>query len=237
MTQNEQVIEALKSNGGYATLGQLYHLIDFSTWGTKTPQASVRRIVQVVPEIFKIKPGLWALEGYRDTLPPHIFPREDTPAPQAERYNHSHYQGLLLEIGNMQHFNTYVPAQDKNQLFLDKTLNDVAQSTTCPKFSYEHVIRRARTIDVIWFNDRGFPSAIYEVEHSTDFQNSLLKFVELQDFNIEFRVVADKARKRLFEDKINQVAFQSINKRVKFVDYADVSKLYEHQSVINMIKL
>ena len=40
MTQNEQVIEALKKNGGYATLGQLYHLVDFSTWGTKTEKST-----------------------------------------------------------------------------------------------------------------------------------------------------------------------------------------------------
>ncbi|MEM9953494.1 MAG: hypothetical protein AAF846_17940 [Chloroflexota bacterium] len=114
MTQYEQVISALEANGGYATLGQLYHMIDFTSWGTKTPQASVRRIVQMRSEIFKIRPGLWALESYRDKLPPQIFPSEATTEAQSEIYTHAYYQGLLLEIGNMRNLETFVPAQDKN---------------------------------------------------------------------------------------------------------------------------
>lgn len=61
MTQKQQVIETMKKNGGYATFQQLNHLMDFSTWKTKTPQASVRQIVQIHDEFFRIKPGLWAL--------------------------------------------------------------------------------------------------------------------------------------------------------------------------------
>ena len=61
MTQKQQVIDTMKENGGYATFQQLNHLIDFSSWKTKTPQASVRQIVQVNDEFFRIKPGLWAL--------------------------------------------------------------------------------------------------------------------------------------------------------------------------------
>lgn len=237
MTQHEQVISALEANGGYATLGQLYHLIDFSSWGTETPHASVRRIVQNRKEIFKIRPGLWALESYREQLPVHILPSSNMPQVENEKYNHSYYQGLLLEIGNMRKFTTYVPAQDKNQLFLNKKLGDIAQSTTCPPFTYDHVQKRARTIDVIWFNTRQYPATVYEVEHSTDFQNSLLKFVELQDFNVQFRVVADKARKRLFESKISQAAFEPIAKRVKFINYDDISKTHQHEFEITEIDL
>ena len=68
MTQKEQVIEAMQNNGGYATLQQLYRLLDFSTWKTKTPQESVRQIVQIHKEIFKIKPGLWALTDYKNIV-------------------------------------------------------------------------------------------------------------------------------------------------------------------------
>jgi hypothetical protein len=35
-------------------------------------------------------------------------------------FNHSYYQGLLLEIGNMKGMSTYIPAQDKNKMFLNK---------------------------------------------------------------------------------------------------------------------
>ena len=68
VTQEQQVIEVLRNAGGYATLRRLNELVDFSTWATKTPEASVRRIVQNSPQIFKIQPGLWALEEMRDVV-------------------------------------------------------------------------------------------------------------------------------------------------------------------------
>ena len=64
ISQEQQVINVLRKTGGYATLRRLNELVDFSTWATKTPEASVRRIVQDSHEIFKIQPGLWALERW-----------------------------------------------------------------------------------------------------------------------------------------------------------------------------
>ena len=67
-TQAQQVIDTLRQNGGYATLGDLYHLVDTSSWATKTPHESIRRIVQETSGFFKIQPGLWALEECRDDV-------------------------------------------------------------------------------------------------------------------------------------------------------------------------
>jgi len=46
MKQYEQVIDVMKNNGGYATLGFLNHSVNVANWKTKTPYASIRRIVQ-----------------------------------------------------------------------------------------------------------------------------------------------------------------------------------------------
>ena len=54
MTQKQQVIEAMRKQGGCATLRRLYEAMDFSTWKTKTPEASVRQIVQLHGEFFKL---------------------------------------------------------------------------------------------------------------------------------------------------------------------------------------
>lgn len=43
MRQKEYVIDAMKRNGGYATFQQLNGMVDFSTWGTKTPFASTKK--------------------------------------------------------------------------------------------------------------------------------------------------------------------------------------------------
>ena len=55
LTQEQQVIERMRCEGGYATLKRLNEIIDFSTWKTKTPEASVRRIVQQSKCFFKIQ--------------------------------------------------------------------------------------------------------------------------------------------------------------------------------------
>lgn len=39
--QTQQVIDTLRKIGGYATLGDLYHLVDTKSWATKTPSESI----------------------------------------------------------------------------------------------------------------------------------------------------------------------------------------------------
>lgn len=67
-TQTQQVIETFRQHGGYSTLGNLYRHVNTSQWATKTPNESIRRIVQMSNEIFRIQPGLWALEECRDEV-------------------------------------------------------------------------------------------------------------------------------------------------------------------------
>ena len=71
------------------------------------------------------------------------------------------------------------------------------------------------------------PHSFFEVEHSTDIQNSLLKFYDLQDFYTRMIIVADKRRKKEFENKIGYTAFNELKARVKFLDYEELVKQYE----------
>jgi hypothetical protein len=122
---------------------------------------------------------------------------------------------------------TYVPAQDQNRLFIDRKLRDITDTTDLPDFTSGELKRRARTIDVIWFNERHMPSDFYEVEHTTDIKNSLSKFYELQDFHAGFYIVADTSRKKEFEDKLHVSMFTAIENRVRFLNYMQVVNMYE----------
>lgn len=226
MKQYEAVIKVMEQNGGFATLGYLNQKVlkvPDVEWRTKTPFASIRRIVQDDKFFFKIKPGLWALHSHKDKLPREIFPTDIIPKLEQEIFNHSYYQGLLVEIGNLKNYETFVPPQDKNKKFLGKTLGGVSSPESFYQFGYDHIVRKAKTIDVSWFNIRKMPSVLFEVEHSTDIQNSLLKFVELQDYNANFFIVADKARKEEYVGKLALNAFVPIKLRVKFMDYDRLS--------------
>lgn len=227
MTQEQQVVEALRNQGGYATLRRLNEVIDFSTWKTKTPEASVRRIVQNSDAIFRIQPGLWALEESRDKVLKR-FKIKDGDSKSIEMFNHAYYQGLLIEIGHYRKSTTYVPPQDQHRLFLDKELGDLTDYKAIPEFTYETLLRRARTVDVIWFNQRHMPTHFYEVEHTTDIKSSLSKFYELQDFFSRFFIVANSHRENEFKDKINASIFSDIVNRVKFITYDKVASLHSN---------
>lgn len=227
MTQEQQVVEALRNQGGYATLRRLNEVIDFSTWKTKTPEASVRRIVQNSDAIFRIQPGLWALEESRDKVLKR-FKIKDGDSKSIEMFNHAYYQGLLIEIGHYRESTTYVPPQDQHRLFLDKELGDLTDYKAIPEFTYETLLRRARTVDVIWFNQRHMPTHFYEVEHTTDIKSSLSKFYELQDFFSRFFIVANSHRENEFKDKINASIFSDIVNRVKFITYDKVASLHSN---------
>jgi len=223
----------MEENGGFATLGYLYQnvlKVPGSEWKTKTPFASMRRIVQDDRFFFKIKPGLWALKSHRHLLPPEMLTTKGK-TPRQIDFSHSYYQGLLVQLGNLKKFETYIPPQDKNKVFLRKQkLSNLASLSTIYQFTYSDIVKRASTIDVVWFNERRMPSSVFEVEHSTNIRDSMVKFVELQDFRTDMFIVASQVRKRKFLDTLQLSAFRPINKLVRFMSYEDLSDYHANIS-------
>ncbi len=240
MKQYEAVIETLKRLGGVATLGQLNRevfKIKDCQWKTRTPFASIRRIVQDRKEIYRIKPGLWALVSFQKQLESNGFlveNRDNADSVMMKDFNHSYYQGLLLEIGNYRKLFTYVPEQDRNRKYAGTTLKEVRTLEAIPAFSFPDLVHRSSTVDVIWFNERKMPCAFFEVEHSTDIQNSLLKFFDLQDFYSRMFIVADSKRMDEYNKKLHYGAFKELvkNKRVSFLSYDSLNTLY-NQTIEN----
>jgi hypothetical protein len=72
------------------------------------------------------------------------------------------------------------------------------------------------------------PTSIFEVEHSTNMKNSLIKFVELQDFKTDMFIVAHEKKERIFQDTLSLSAFQQIQKNVNFLSYEELSKWHSH---------
>lgn len=228
MRQHEAVAEVMRRNGGYATLATLYReatRIPGAQWGTRTPFASIRRIVQTRPEFFRIRPGLWGLAKLR----PQIDEALKAGLPQAAAgadFDHTYYQGLAVELGNARGFQTCVPRQDYNKQFLGRKLSETCTLNACYDFTCRSLIDRASTVDVVWFNQRHFPNALIEVEFTTDFHNSLIKFVEFQDFRIHFVVVADAARRSNWQNKIGYAAYAPVREHVRFLDFERLAVLH-----------
>ncbi len=244
MTQYDAVVETLERLGGIATLGMLnkeVFKIEDCVWKTKTPFATIRRIVQTDDRVYKIKPGLWALKSHKKELEQKgiiVETERNKDSKDLIEFNHSYYQGLLLTIGNVKGFGTYVPSQDKNKRFVNGILDDLRTIQKIPDFSYSSFTDRSSSIDVIWFNERQMPDSFFEVEHSTDIYNSLGKYVDLQDFYTKMYIVADIKRKSEYEKKLTSTSYDKIRKehRVKFLSYDDLEKQYRQAVELQLIQ-
>ena len=208
MKQYEAVIQTLENLGGVATLGQLnteVFKIKDCEWKTKTPFASIRRIVQQTAGIYKIRPGLYGLEKMKSAIESRgivVESAKNRDSEEVKLFNHSYYQGLLLMVGNLHHLETFVPKQDKNKKFYDgRALGEISSIDDLPPFSYRHI------------------------------QNSLLKFNDLQDFYARMVIVADGKRKEEFQEKMKYRSFDELRKtrRVTFLSYDALIKQYEQE--------
>jgi len=229
-TYSEAIEKVMLNNGYFAPLKLLYREIwkykDRSKIIGKTPDYTVMERVQRDERFTRIGLGVYALTEYLDKLPKQIEPKNET---ENRNLKHAEMQGMLLEIGNIKPEVEDTYTNDKKWVFQNKTLGSLATLDMVPAFTYERIIKESASFaDVIWFNDRGFPHKIFEVEHSTDFRDAFIKFMELQDFITEFYCVASEDRRIKFDREKSKTAFKSIDNRSKFLTYEEVENDYQN---------
>lgn len=222
-TFSDAIEQVMLDHGYYAPLQLIYgEFAKFRPPTGKTPLKTIQERVQRDKRFTRIGLGVYALTEYLDKLP-------HAPQPQTlieERGKvHTAIEGMIIEIGNMEGFRTYCP--DKSKVFENKRLGSLLTLQEVPVFTYPQIVHTARFIDVIWFNELGFPEKAFEVEDSTDFRGSLVKFAELQYFNMTFHLIATVNRRTKFEREVARLAFSRISDRCRFVNYADVARVYD----------
>lgn len=230
LTWSEAIEQAIIQNGYIATLKEIYQIAPtLKQFNGLTPDRTINERVQRDKRFVKLKPGLYGLKNYLEKLPDEFNPKISKTQADEDKITHAYIQGMLLEIGNINGFKTFAP--DKSGRFTSKKLCDIMTLKEIPKFTYEHILQSTRFIDVIWFNDRNFPNSIFEVENSTNFRNSLVKFVELQDFTTSMIMIApnEKSKINKYNQEIEKSVFAAIKDRVKFFNYDKIIGLYNSQ--------
>ena len=231
LTWSEAIEEVMLHNNYCSTLKKLYQLAPQYKSDSigLTPNRTIDERVQRDARFTRIGPGFYALTAYLDKLPNEYNPHVQKSIIEQNAITHSFVQGMLLEIGRLKGYDTYSP--DKNHLFIDKKLSEFITIEQFPQFTFDKILQSSKFIDVIWFNSRQFPQCIFEVENSTNFRNSLVKFVELQDFNVRMNIIIpnDKAKRDKFNQEIEKIAFATIRSRVKCYTYDYIEGLYANQ--------
>ena len=239
MTQKDDVLAALKQfPSEAATLGQLTKKLlgpkgAAKSWGTSTPEATIRRIVRNNPDIKTVSRGFYCTAN---------SPASSSQSGKVNSSNstqHTICQGILLELGNVGYV-TYVSPQDANKPYStifgnskNVKLGNISTLKNLPDFVPpvlpNYVIGDSRTIDVIWFDNlTSMPVAMFEVEISTDVTRSLSKFRALRNFFVSFCIVSHKWGK--VEKLLKRSEYDLLKDRVKFIEIGELNELQSEGS-------
>lgn len=143
------------------------------------------------------------------------------------KLKHEDVQGILVELGNLLKYKTYVA--DPSKPYKNKTLGDSATLKKMPLFTYDWILNTVKLIDVIWFRagEDEFPVACFEIEHTTDVTKGLLRLYNLKSLGTKLFIIAPKNVETKFETEVNKTPFREIKSRYHFRSYQDLAAFYE----------
>jgi hypothetical protein len=139
---------------------------------------------------------------------------------------HADLQAKLILIGSYLGYRTYTPDQSKQSIY--GILGDLCSETEIPESSIPRMhIDSARYIDVIWFDDEGFPTHGFEVEHTTDITKGLLRLYQVHKLRIKMFIVSDESSKSKFLKEIQKNPFHKIQEEYIFRNYEELDEFFE----------
>ncbi len=226
MTKVQALIKLIKDNGGAASWQYIYDNIEKyypAAKASKDWEAGLRgvlyREIKNNRSFKRIGFGVYALLDYQE--------ENTTKEIQKDKVRvHSYIEGLLVELGNYEKFDTY--CADPNATF--KANVSIGQLTTVrefPEFTYPEIISVAKRIDVIWFNRKGykFPRKVFEVVESIGtIGESLNRIYQLKEFQAELFVITQAK----YQNKIINIL-----KREPYFIYSNLFKVKSYDEIIN----
>lgn len=219
MTKVEAIERVMLDNGGTASWNVIYDNITKyypNAKSSKDWQEGIRgvlyRDIKKNSRFKKIGEGMFALGEY------HV---EDKPRKGDKKRMHSLMEGICLELGNFNKFDTYTA--DPSAFYRDNLyLKDIASIQSMPEFSYDAILHEAKRIDVIWFNKKGlaFPKKVFEVVDSVGtLTGAFNRSLQLQNFITEFYIVAPEKHHDKYLQTMEMEIYQSQKDRFKFINY------------------
>ena len=227
VTKVEAIKRVIQNFGGVANLQQIYDSIEKYYPAAKVSKAwsaGIRgvlyREIRKKKNFKKVSLGLYALENYKEE---NILEEKD------QIKVHNFIQGVLVETGNREKFETYTPDKSKKykeniHLFQIQTLTEV------PEFTYSELINDVKWIDVLWFSKEKlkFPIKLFEVVDSIGtLPKALSRCLQLKNFNVEIFIVAKKEDEEKCKIEINKQIYNEFRNRIRFIDYGLVKKWYQ----------
>ena len=141
----------------------------------------------------------------------------------------THYdlQAKLVLIGSYLGFRTYVAEPDKGRkTVFGKTLGELCSESNVPEGSIPALSKdTVKYVDVIWFDEEGYPTHAFEVEHTTDITKGLLRLYQIHKLKVKMFIVSEQKEK--FEKEIKKSPFVKIKEEFLFKNYDELDEFFE----------
>jgi len=153
------------------------------------------------------------------------LPRIEMPNLEPDKMVHSDVQGILLELGKILGYDTYVA--DPSKTCRGETLGNLATLKEIPQFTYQRLLDTVKNIDVIWFEEE-FPKFCFEIEHTTGVTMGLLRLYQIRKItDAKFFVIAPEDIISKFQTEISKDPFHQIRDRYVFRSYNQLSEVFK----------
>jgi len=184
--------------------------------------------LQEIPDLYCNKVAEIKLSGFGKDLSRlkeisniiNIEVHDDTPL------THSDIQAKLILIGSYLNYKTYTPDKSKQSIY--GILGDLCSEKEIPIGSIPALSAETiRFVDVIWFDDEGYPTHAFEVEHTTDITKGLLRLYQIHKLRIKMFIIADELSKERFKREVQKNPFCIIKEDFIFKNYQELDEFFE----------
>jgi len=228
LTWKDIVKDALLELGGQGHLSDINEKLKGhpKTKTNPTWECTIRRVVRQYKIFEPLGKGVYKL---LEEVPIKTEPQEFTEEPEID---HGIAQGMLVTLGKIYGYETYVPPHDQTiRNFQGKLLKEFVSVSDCTDIFKGPNLSKIREIDALWFDedDYGlFPVYAFEVEETTKVKSGLDRLLKIpRRFSTKFFIIGPSTKERnLFEQYIIQSPFRDFRNRFLFKLYKELEQLY-----------
>jgi len=232
LTWKDVVRDALSELGGQAHLSEINKKVEGHTKTKTNPtwRDTIRRVVRQYKIFEPVPPDRSGVYKLVEEEIPETGPQAFTEEPET---NHGIAQGMLVILGKIYGYETYVPPRDQTiRRFQGSPLRDFVTVSDCTNiFLGSRNLPKIREIDALWFDeddDGLFPTYAFEVEETTGVRNGLDRLLKIpRRYLVNFYIIAPSTKEKdLFNRYVNQTPFRSFKDRFSFRYYQELEGLY-----------
>ncbi len=144
------------------------------------------------------------------------------------KLTHYDLQAKLVLVGGYLNYRTFVPAPDKGRMTIYGNLGGLCTENEIPEGAIPALsLSTIKFVDVIWFDEEGYPTHAFEVEHTTDITKGLLRLYQVHKLRIKMFIIAEEINKNRFQREVAKSPFAKIKNEFVFKNYDELDDFFQ----------